>query len=53
MTVDTDQKYQESVESAANMPCQMKQKENPNKVHEDMVIPSLEEVLHVYIYPLI
>ena len=53
MTVDTDQKYQENVEAASNMLCQLKQIYQLNKGHEEMAIPDLEEVLHVSSYPLL
>ena len=42
MTVDIYQKYQEKVEAAANMLCQMKQKYNLNKGHEEMTITYVE-----------
>ena len=42
MTVDTYQKYKEKVEAAANMICQMKQRDHLNKGRENMVIPSVE-----------
>ena len=33
-TVDIDQQYQEKVEAAANMLCQLKQRDQPNKGHD-------------------
>ena len=53
VTVDTDQKYQEKVESASNMLCQLKQRDRINTGHDEMAIPDLEGVFHVYSYPLI
>ena len=53
MTVDTDQKYQEKFEAAANMIYQMKQRDQLNKGHGDMPIPDVEEVLNVSSYPLL
>ena len=53
MIVDTDQKYEEKVESAANMVCQLKQIDQLNKGHAKMNIPAVEEVLHVCSYPLL
>ena len=53
MTVDTNQKYQEKVETAANMLCQLKQRDQLNKGHGDMDIPAVEEVLNVSSYPLL
>ena len=47
-TVDTDQKYQEKVEAAVNMLCQLKQRDRINKGHEEMDIPAVEEVSYVY-----
>ena len=44
MTVDTDQKYQETVEAAVNMIFQLKQRDHINKGHDKMAIPSVEEV---------
>ena len=44
MNVDTDQKYQEKVEAAANMICQLKNIYQINKKHEKMDIPDVEEV---------
>ena len=52
-TVDIDQQYQEKVEAAANMLCQMKQRDHTNKGHDEMDIPAVEEVLNVSSYPLI
>ena len=51
--MDTGQKYQEKVEAAANMLCQLKQRDQLNKGHEDMDVPAVEEFLNVPIYPLI
>ena len=53
MTVDTDQKYQENVKTAANIFCQLKQGDQLNKGHAEMAIPSVGKVLHVSSYPLI
>ena len=53
MTVDTDQKYQEKVEAAANMLCRLKQIYQLNKVHDYMAIPEVEEVSHVSRCPLL
>ena len=53
MTVDTDQKDQEKVESAANMLCQLKQRDHLNKWNYDMAIPYVKEVLCVSSYPLL
>ena len=53
MTVDTDQKYQEKVEAAAKMICKLKQIYQLDIDHAEMAIPYLEEVLHVYSYPLL
>ena len=53
MTVDTYQKYQENVEAASNMLCQMKQRYQIVKGGDEIAIPSMEEVLHVSIYPLL
>ena len=41
MTVDTDQKHQESFEAAANMLCQMKQRYELNKGHGKMDISDM------------
>ena len=38
MIVDTDQKYQEKVEGAANMLFQIKQRYHINKVHDEVAI---------------
>ena len=43
MTVDTYQKYQEKVEAAASMLCQLKQIYQLNTGHEYMAIPSVKE----------
>ena len=53
MTVDTDQKYQEKVEAAANILCQPKQIYHINKGHDEVAIPSVEEFYHVSSYPLL
>ena len=53
MTVDTDQKYQETVEAAAYMLCQPKQRDQPNKGHGDTYVPAVEDVLHVSSYTLL
>ena len=53
MTVDTDQKYQEKVEAAANIIFQLKQRDHPNKGHGEMDIPGVEEVTRVSSYPLL
>ena len=53
MTVDTDQKYQEKVEAAANIIFQLKQIYQLKKGHYDMDIPSVEEVLNVSSYPML
>ena len=53
MIVDTDQKYQEKVESAANMVCQLKQIYQLSKGRDEMDIPPLEEVLNVSKYPML
>ena len=53
MTVYTDQRYQEKDEAAANTIFQMKQIDHLNKGHDDMDVPAVEEVLHVYSYPLL
>ena len=53
MTVDTDQKYQEKVEAAANMICQPKQRYHLNKRNKKMAIPDVEECFHVSSYPML
>ena len=53
MTVNTDQKYQETVEAAANMLFQLKQMDQLNIGHNNMAIPDVEEVSHVSGYPLL
>ena len=53
MTVDTNQKYQEKVESPDNILCQPKQRDHINKEHDDMYIPYAEEVLYVSSYPML
>ena len=53
MNVDTDQKYQETVEAAVDMIFQLKQRDCINKGHNKMAIPYVEEVLHVSSYPLL
>ena len=52
-TVDTDQKYQEKVEAAANMLCQLKQRDKANKGHDEQATPAVEEFLHMSSYPLL
>ena len=52
-TVDTDQKFQEKVEAAANMVFQPKQRYQINQVHDYMAVPSLCEFLYVSSYPLL
>ena len=47
MTVDTDKKYEEKVEAAAKMLCQLKQIYHLNKGHDEMDIPEAKEVFHV------
>ena len=53
MTVDTDQKYQEKVEAAANMIFQLKQRDHFNKGHKNIAILSVEEFLHDSSHPLL
>ena len=53
MTVDTDQKYQETVEAAVNMIFQLKQRDHINKGHDKMAITSLEEFSNVSSYLLL
>ena len=53
MTVDTDQKYHEKVEAAANMLFRLKQRYQLNKGHGEMAITAVEEVSQVYSYPLL
>ena len=53
MIVDTDQKYQEKVEGAANMLFQIKQRYHINKVHDEVAIIVVEEFFHVSRYPLL
>ena len=53
MTVYKDQKYQEKFEASDNMIFQLKQRNQFNKGHEKMTITAVEEVSHVYIYPLL
>ena len=63
MTVDKDQQYQETFKAAANMPCQLKQRDDRlaiaiilcriKKVHGDISITDVEEFAHVYSYPLL
>ena len=52
MTVDTYQKYQEKVEANANILCQIRKKDELNKGHAKMDVPTMEEVSHVSSYPL-
>ena len=42
MTVDTDQKYQEKVESAVNMIFRLKQRDRLNKLHDKISLPDVE-----------
>ena len=51
--MDTDQNYQENFEAAANMLFQLKQRDQINKVNDEMDIPPVEEVVCVYSYPLL
>ena len=53
INVDTDQKYQEKVEVDANIICQLKQRYQLNKGHDDMAIPDAEDFLHISSYPLL
>ena len=53
MTMDTDQKYQWNFEPAANMLCELKQRDNVNKGYGKMSIPAAEEVLNVSSYLII
>ena len=53
MNVDTDQKYPEKVEAAANIICQLKQRDNLNKGHDKMSIQDVEEFSHVYRFPML
>ena len=63
MTVETYQQHQETVEADSNMLCQPKQRYDRisivvilyqiNKVNENMTIPAMEEVAHVYSCPLL
>ena len=63
MTVETYQQYQETVEAAVNMLCQLKQRTDQlaidiilcqlNKWYDEMDIPYVEEVAHVSRYPLL
>ena len=53
ITVDTDQKYQGKFEEAANMLCQLKKRDQINKIHDNVAIPSVEEVLNVCSYLLL
>ena len=53
MTVDTDQKYQEKVEASSNMNCQLKQRYQINKGHDNMYIPDVEEFSRVSSYSLL
>ena len=48
-----DQKHQEMFKAVANMICQMKQRYKINKRHDTMDEPSVEEFLHVSIYPIL
>ena len=51
MTVDTDQKYQEKFEAAANIIFQKIYQ--INKLYDYMAIPAVEEVTYVSSYPLL
>ena len=63
MNVDTYQQYQETVELDANIIFQLKKRDDQlsidiiifqiKKCHDDMDIPDVEEVVYVYIYPLL
>ena len=61
MTVETDQTYQEKVESDSNILCQQKKRDDQldifiilcqlKKGNYNQDIPSAEEVMNVYSYP--
>ena len=53
MTVDKYQKYQEKVEAAAIMLCQLKQIDKVNKGYEEMTTPDVEELSCVSSYPIL
>ena len=53
MAVDTDQKYQEKVETAPNMLYQPKQKYHINKGHAEIAIPAVGGVAHMSIYSIL
>ena len=63
MTVDNNQQYQETVETADNMLCRLKQRDDwmaidiilfrINKWHDELAIPDVEEFTHVSSYPLL
>ena len=53
MTVDSGQKYQERLEADSNITCQLKWRDKPNRVHDEMDIPVVKEVMHVSSYPLL
>ena len=63
MTVDTDQQYQEIVEAASNMICQLRQKYDRlvitinicqiNEGHDYLDIPAVEEVAHMSSCPIL
>ena len=52
-TIDTHQKYQEKVESAANMICQYKKRDHINEGCDYIAITVVGGVLHVSSYPLL
>ena len=53
MIVYTDQTYQEIVEADSNNMCQLKRVDQLNILYDNMDIPVVEEVMHVYSYPLL
>ena len=53
MTVDTYLKHKKNVEADVSMICQMKFIYHMNKGYDEIAIPSMKEVLHVSIYPLL
>ena len=53
ITVDTDKKYQEKVETDANVIFQLKQRDQINKGHGNTAIPAMKEFLHVSSCPLL
>ena len=48
MIVYTDQTYQEIVEADSNNMCQLKRVDQLNILYDNMDIPVVEEVMHVY-----